>query len=120
MAKLDPTEECWRQLRSALGNRYFGSLEGLRVGIRPALETIQLKSINISVDEYSRSIELADLVKQPEKIILICFIFLREETCQKRSDNVTRSRSTNGTRYCQQTVGSDTKYPPLGKTFIQK
>jgi len=40
MAKLNPTEECWRQLRSALGNRYFGSLEELGVGIRPALETI--------------------------------------------------------------------------------
>jgi transposase len=40
MAKLNPTEECWRQLRSALGNRYFGSLEELRVGIQSALETI--------------------------------------------------------------------------------
>jgi len=40
MAKLDPTEECWRQLRTALGNRYFGSLDELRAGIRSALETI--------------------------------------------------------------------------------
>ena len=40
MAKLNPTEECWRQLRSALGNRYFGSVDELRAGIRSALETI--------------------------------------------------------------------------------
>ena len=40
MAKLDPTEECWRQLRTALGNGYFGSLDELRAGIRSALETI--------------------------------------------------------------------------------
>jgi transposase len=40
MAKLNPTEECWRQLRSALGNRYFDSLDELRTGIRSALETI--------------------------------------------------------------------------------
>lgn len=40
MAKLNPTEECWRQLRSALGNRYFGTLDKLRNGIRSAMETI--------------------------------------------------------------------------------
>ena len=40
MAKFDPTEECWRQLRTALGNRYFGSLDELRAGIQSALETI--------------------------------------------------------------------------------
>ena len=40
MAKLNPTEECWRQLRSALGNRFFGSVDELRTGIRSALETI--------------------------------------------------------------------------------
>ena len=40
MAKLDPIEEYWRQLRTALGNRYFGSLDELRAGIRSALETI--------------------------------------------------------------------------------
>ena len=40
MPKLNPTEECWRQLRSALGNGYFGSLEELRVGIRSVLETV--------------------------------------------------------------------------------
>jgi transposase len=40
MAKLNPTEECWRQLRSALGNRYFGTVDELRTGIRSALDTI--------------------------------------------------------------------------------
>jgi transposase len=40
MAKLNPTEECWRQLRSALGNRYFGTVDELRKGIRSAMETI--------------------------------------------------------------------------------
>lgn len=40
MAKLNPTEECWRQLRSALGNRYFGTVDELRNGIRSALESI--------------------------------------------------------------------------------
>ena len=40
IAKLNPTEECWRQLRLALGNRFFGSVDELRTGIRSALETI--------------------------------------------------------------------------------
>jgi transposase len=33
MAKLNPTEECWRQLRLAPGNRYFGTVEELGTGI---------------------------------------------------------------------------------------
>lgn len=37
---LNPTEECWRQLRKILGNQYFGSLDELRVAIWPALESI--------------------------------------------------------------------------------
>ena len=40
MAKLNPTEECWRQLRSVLGNKYFGTVEELRNGIRSAMEKI--------------------------------------------------------------------------------
>ncbi len=40
MAKLNPTEECWRQLRLALGYRYFGTVDELRTGIRSALDTI--------------------------------------------------------------------------------
>lgn len=37
---LNPTEECWRQLREILGNQYFGSLNELRAAIWPALESI--------------------------------------------------------------------------------
>lgn len=37
---LNPTEECWRQFRHALGNRYFADLDELRSAIWPALETI--------------------------------------------------------------------------------
>jgi transposase len=40
MAKLNPTEECWRQLRSSLGNRYFGTIDELREAIHSAMETI--------------------------------------------------------------------------------
>lgn len=38
--KLNPTEECWRQLRSVLGNRYFGTVDELRNGIRSAVKEI--------------------------------------------------------------------------------
>lgn len=37
---LNPTEECWRQLRKILGNLYFGSLNELRAALWPALESI--------------------------------------------------------------------------------
>ena len=40
MAKLNPTEECWRQLRSALGNQYFGEIDELRSEIRSAMTEI--------------------------------------------------------------------------------
>jgi transposase len=40
MAKLNPTEECWRQLRSALGNQYFGEVDELRSEVRSAMEEI--------------------------------------------------------------------------------
>lgn len=40
MSRLNPTEECWRQLRFALGNRYFGTLDELGSGIRSGPETI--------------------------------------------------------------------------------
>ena len=40
MAKLNPTEECWRQLRSALDNKYFGEIDELRNGIRSVIEEI--------------------------------------------------------------------------------
>jgi transposase len=37
---LNPTEEYWRQLKLALGNRYFATCEEIRSAIWPALETI--------------------------------------------------------------------------------
>jgi len=40
MAKLNPTEECWRQIRSTLGNMYFGTVDELRNGIRSAMKQI--------------------------------------------------------------------------------
>jgi hypothetical protein len=40
MAQLNPTEECWRQLRSALDNQYFGEVDELRSEIRSAMKEI--------------------------------------------------------------------------------
>ena len=40
MAQRNPTEECWRQLRSALGNQYFGEIDELRSEIRSAMKEI--------------------------------------------------------------------------------
>jgi len=40
MTKVNPTEECWRQLRSALGNQYFGEVDELRSEIRSAMKEI--------------------------------------------------------------------------------
>lgn len=37
---MNPIEECWRQLKRALGNRYFGSLDELRPAIWSALDTV--------------------------------------------------------------------------------
>jgi transposase len=37
---LNPTEEYWRQLKKALGNRYFGTLDEIRSAIWSALDTI--------------------------------------------------------------------------------
>ena len=37
---LNPTEEYWRQLKLALGNRYFATCGEIRSVIWPALETI--------------------------------------------------------------------------------
>ena len=36
---LNPTEEYWKRLKQALGNRYFGSLHEIRSSIWSALET---------------------------------------------------------------------------------
>jgi transposase len=37
---LNPTEEYWKRLKQALGNRYFGTLTEIRSAIWSALETI--------------------------------------------------------------------------------
>jgi transposase len=37
---LNPVEECWRQLKRALGNRFFESLNELRPAVRTALDQI--------------------------------------------------------------------------------
>ena len=37
---LNPTEEYWRQLKLALGNRYFATCEEIRTALWPALETM--------------------------------------------------------------------------------
>lgn len=37
---LNPTEEYWKRLKQALGNRYFGTLSEIRTAIWSALETI--------------------------------------------------------------------------------
>jgi transposase len=37
---MNPIEECWRQFKRRLGNRYFDSIEELRPEIRPALAAI--------------------------------------------------------------------------------
>lgn len=42
---MNPVEECWRQFKYQLGNRYFDSIEELRPAIRPALASISPPSI---------------------------------------------------------------------------
>lgn len=42
---MNPVEECWRQLKRALGNRYFGSLDELRPAIWSALNTVSPPNI---------------------------------------------------------------------------
>lgn len=37
---LNPVEECWRQLKRALGNRFFGSIDELRPAMTVALDQI--------------------------------------------------------------------------------
>ena len=37
---MNPVEECWRQFKRKLGNRYFDSIEELRPAIQPALDAV--------------------------------------------------------------------------------
>jgi len=43
---LNPVEECWRQLKSALGNRYFESLSDLTTAIDTALDQLNLPKVS--------------------------------------------------------------------------
>lgn len=43
---LNPVEECWRQLESALGNRYFDSVNELTRTIDEALEQLSLPEVS--------------------------------------------------------------------------
>lgn len=36
----NPVEECWRQFKRALDNRYFGKITGLRFAVWDVIETI--------------------------------------------------------------------------------
>ena len=42
---LNPTEEYWRQLKLALGNRYFGSCAEIRSAVWSALESISTPGV---------------------------------------------------------------------------
>jgi len=42
---LNPVEECWRQLKRSLGNRFFGSIDELRPAVTTALRQINPSQI---------------------------------------------------------------------------
>ena len=42
---MNPVEECWRQFKRRLGNRYFDSIEELRPAVQTALDTISPPNI---------------------------------------------------------------------------
>ncbi len=44
--ELNPVEECWRQLKNALGNRFFDSLNELNAAIDKALDQISVPSVS--------------------------------------------------------------------------
>lgn len=37
---MNPIEECWRQFKRRLENRYFDSIEELRTAVQPALDAV--------------------------------------------------------------------------------
>jgi transposase len=43
---LNPVEECWKQLKQALGNRFFDSLTDLHTAIDTALEQISVPTVS--------------------------------------------------------------------------
>lgn len=44
--ELNPVEECWRQLKDALGNRFFDSLKELNTAIDTALDRLSLPDMS--------------------------------------------------------------------------
>ncbi|SEP16944.1 Transposase [Halogranum amylolyticum] len=44
--ELNPVEECWRQLKDALGNRFLDSLDELNAEIDKALDQIAVPSVS--------------------------------------------------------------------------
>ena len=46
LGKLNPVEECWRQLQDALNNRFFDSLAELTTVIDAALDQLSLPEVS--------------------------------------------------------------------------
>jgi transposase len=44
--ELNPVEECWRQLKQALGNRFFDSLKELHTAIDTALKQLSTPTVS--------------------------------------------------------------------------
>ena len=44
--ELNPVEECWRQLKDALGNRFFDSLDELTAAIDKALDRVAVPNMS--------------------------------------------------------------------------
>jgi transposase len=44
--ELNPVEECWRQLKAALGNRFFDSLDELNTAIDTPLKQISIPTVS--------------------------------------------------------------------------
>jgi transposase len=44
--ELNPVEECWRQLKNALGNRFFDSLDELTAAIDKALDRVAVPNMS--------------------------------------------------------------------------
>lgn len=54
---LHPVEECWGQLRPALNNRFFGSLDGLTAAIDTVLDKLRVPEIETIAFNSSHGIK---------------------------------------------------------------
>lgn len=43
---MNPVEECWRQVKRGLGNRFFGSIEELRPAIWVAIDSVSVPGVH--------------------------------------------------------------------------